>query len=681
MKILFFIKQHIFILVTIIILIAIQAIGIITLPEYISKIVDIGIERYGVEYAVPNIIRKTEMDKLMVFINNKEVLDNFVLENRNNEQVYVLKENIDLSSLNYSFARAETLLLIVNRDESITEMREKIKTNITTDIRSMIGKDKNSIAEIAFSATPEQLTMLNSIIDEKLSVLTEDVLLQVSSRYLVNEYKYLGIENTQMSYIIKSVSIMMTISLLIFLVNILEAYITSRFSAEFAEYFREKIYNQAMQMKDKQFDQITLSSLVNRTVYDIQVIQKAIPLFFKTLIYIPIIFIGSFYKIKKIGSGFEGTLVIAAMLIFIIGAAIFKKVVSNLRIVQKIIDEINSIARDSINNIIISKTKGRNNQTQKFNSKVALILEKNKALLEIKNLGTVLMMFAVYMVSIYILWNGAIRIEAQTLMIGSLIAIVEYLFQISFMTISILRQSTNLVKGFISFKRCKKILKDEEIEINVKLENVDKIQSIEFKNIYFKYPNTSKYVLENFNLKIDNKDKIAITGRNASGKSTIIKLLLKFYEPEKGEILINGININNINIQSLRNNVSVVLQHSDVFSGDLNDNIRLGNINITEEKIKEIKKIAHLTEFENDNKQILYKGKNISGGQKQRIAIARALAKNASVIIFDEAYSSLDVKTKKTVQNNIIKYCSNQIIIDIGQDINERLQYNKLVEI
>ena len=681
MKILFFIKRHKLMLLSIIILIIVQAIGIITLPEYISKIVDIGIERYGIESAVPNIIRKEEMDKLMVFINNAKVLENFNLEKKNGKKVYLLKDNIEKQELNYVFARAETLLLIINKDESIIEMREKIKTNITMDIRGMVGGDDNSIKDMVLHASKEQLNMLNSMIDEKLSVLTEDVLSQVSAKYLVDEYKELGIENTQMNYIIQSVSIMLLIATGIFIVNIIEAYVTSKFSAEFSAYIRENIYTNVMNMKDEEFDKITLSSLVNRTVYDVQTIQKAIPLFLKTLIYIPIIFIGSYFKIRKIGSGFEGTLIIACMLIFIIGAAIFKKVVSNLKDVQKMIDRINTIARDTLNNIIISKTKGKNKQLQKFNNKNSLILEKNKALLETKNLGTVLMMLAIYLVSVYILWKGALRIEAQTLMIGSLIAIIEYLFQISFMTISILRQSTNLVKGFISFKRCKIVLKNKEIDDNTQLKSIDKVETIEFKNVYFKYPNTNNYVLENFNTKINKNEKVVIVGRNASGKSTIIKLLLKFYEPEKGEILINGLNINNINTKSLRDKFSVVLQHSDVFAGDLESNIKLGNNNISKEQLQEIREMAELTDFWEDNKKILYKGKNISGGQKQRVAIARALAKKADVIIFDEAYSSLDVKTKKIIQKNINKYCKNQIVIDIGQDINERLLYEKLVEI
>ena len=606
MKIISFIKKHIFIIIIMLALLAIQAIGAITLPEYISKIVDIGIQNHGIETSVPTIIRKSEMDKLMIFINDDTILENFDLVDNENEEVYILKENTDVKKLNYSFARAITLLLIVNKDESIMNVREKVATNITQEIKSMTGS--NSIMETLSSLNHENLVIVNKAIDDKLVVLTEDILSQLSSNYLLKEYESFGITNTQMNYILKSVTQMLLIALVICIAYILGTYVTVKFSAELAEYIRQRIFDYVMHMEEESFDKFTITSLMNRSVYDIQIIQKTIPLLLRTLVYVPIIFIGAYLKIRKLGSGFETSLIVVALFVFFIGLITYGFILPKLKKIQKSIDKINSITRDSLNNLFIVKGSGKEKQKTKFNFSNQIIIKNNQKVLELKSFATIAMQLSVYLASVYILWQGSLRIESETLMIGSLMAIIDYLFQISFITISTLRESMDLVKGFISFKRCEEIFIDDKKSENNQLCLINTINSIEFRGVWFKYPNAKEYILKDFYMKIEKNDTVAIIGNNASGKSTILKLLLKFYKPEKGEILVNGINIENIDSYSLRKRIGVVPQSNDVFSGDLDTNIKVGNPNITKEKIEKIKQLVQLTEFNEENKKIYYRG-------------------------------------------------------------------------
>ena len=672
MQILRYIKKHIIEILIIAVLLAVQAIGIIILQKKKKKMVDIGIERYGIENAVPIKIRKEEMKKLMVFINDTSVLENYDLTDDN---VYSLKDNVDIEKLNIKFARAESLVLIVENDESITNIREKIKTNITSDIRSMIGGSSSLLDTLAMLDSGT-LSMVNKIIDEKLQVLSDDILLQVSSKYLEQEYKLLGIKN---NYLLKNTIIMIGIAFIVFLSYCIENYIIYKFAANASKNIRTKIYDKILNMNEQKFNEFEQTSLINRTVNDVNIIQKAIPILFRTFVYGPIIFIGSYIKVKKFGNQLEGALIIVVITIFIVGISLLKKIISIEEGIRKRNDNINSTLRDALNNLLIVKGMGKLKHLNKFKKINSSIMEESEKSQVLSGFCIVLLTLTVHLSSVYILWLGSIKIEKGLLTIGALIAIIDYLFQISFLIINILKNSIYILTGFISFKRCRVIYLIKTSNEN--LQDIQTVSSIEFKNVYFKYPNTSNYVLKNFSMKINKKDHAVITGSNASGKSTIIKLLLKFYKPNEGKILINGININEIDTNKLRNIFSVVPQENEVFAGEINNNIKLGNKDLSLKELANIKQTAELTEFNNKNQEIYYQGKNISGGQKQRIAIARALAKNFEVLVLDEAFASLDINTKNKIKNNLIENYKEKTIIDIGQNIEDRIFEDKVVEL
>lgn len=695
MKILSLMKKNIWMLLLAIILLAIQAFGIVALPEYISKIVDVGIRSYGIENAVPIAIRESEIENLKLFIKNKEVLNNFEvmgpkefinlgISNLNekdiNEKIYVLKENAEVQKVNLEFKRAIIILQVVNKSDSIVGLRKELDGFITKKFQVFSGSDSDNILEIIKTLNKEKLSIMNSLIDDQLKMFTEDIFMQASAEYLNNEYKILGMQSVQTTYIIKVVIEMIVIAFTIFVAYIIEAYIMSKFSAETTADIRSQMFEQILKMENEDYDNFSITSLINRTVFDTQIIQKNIVLAIRTLVYIPIIFIGAYYKIQKLSNGFENSLIFIGLIVFIIGAIIYVIIIPKIKKIQVLLDTINSTVRDGLNNIFIIKGSGRKKYETNFQNVNKEITQENTRVLDFKFFATIIMRLAVYLAGVYILWRGGISIEAGALGLGSLMAIIEYLFQISFSSIDILRSSMELVKGYVSYKRCINIFATK-IKEEKNLKGIENIETIEFKNVYFKYPKSKEYILNDFSMKIEENDHIAIIGKNASGKSTIIKLLLKLYNVEKGQILINGININKINTKKLREKMGVVLQENNVFSGMLDDNIKFGNEKIKNEEIKKIKEIIELTEFDTDNKKISYKGKNISGGQKQRIAIARVLAKDANVLILDNAFSSLDENTKQSIQKNIINKFGNKIIIEICQEKNNIFDYTKIVEL
>lgn len=324
MQILSFIRSKKIVLIIIILLLVVQAIGMVILPEYISKIVDIGIQKYGIENSVPIIIRKSEMDNLLLFISKEiNVLENFELintnmiknietiDNRNinvNEDVYVLKNANISENLNYEFARAITLLQIINKDESVINLREKVATNIGEDIKKYVGGNDN-VLNVLKNTSDKNLEIINDVIDEKLSVVTEDILSQIASEYLVEEYKYFGITNTQSEYLTKTIIQMLLISFIICVSYIVSSYIIIRFSAELSQYIRKNIFKQIINMKEQE-QKLSVTSLINRTAFDVEIIEMNIQPMLQLLVYIPIIFIGSLIKIRKLSTGFEFSLIV-----------------------------------------------------------------------------------------------------------------------------------------------------------------------------------------------------------------------------------------------------------------------------------------------------------------------------------------------------------------------------------
>lgn len=693
MKIIKFLKNKILLLIILIAMLSIQAIGVIVLPEYISKIIDIGIISKGIENATPIIIRKSEMDKLLLFLEDEGILENFELVNSGQiinrkelpnisvtEEAYVLKDGVDKNTTNYQFARAISILMIINKDESVMQIRAQLSSNIEQSVKDSIGGgDKENILSILSKLDIYKLGAINALIDEKLTVVTEDMLTQIASKYLLEEYQKFSITGIQTKYLTKIITQMIAISLVICFSCIIGSYTIAKFSSELSAYLRSKMFNHVLNAKENN-EKINITSLINRTVFDVQVIEGCISLLFQIIIYVPIIAMGSAVKVKELSSGLENSLIITGILIIIIGIIMSGIIMKKIANTRKKLDNMNSILRDGLNNVVIVRNSGKKKFINKFNKENKLFNKDNKQMMNMKIISMLTMRLCIYLISVYILWNGAIRIEAETLKIGGLIAIVEYLFQVSFNAIEILKNFVNVIKGVVSAKRCNEIFMIGREDDDAK-GVIDNIESIEFKNVYFKYPCSRDYIFKDFNMVISKDEKIQIVGSNATGKSTIIKLLLKFYKIEKGEILINGKNIDELDTRNLREKIGVVPQESFIFEGDINSNIELGNEDINKQEIEHIREIVSLPEDEVKNKHIYYKGRNLSGGQKQRVALARALATQANVVILDNAFSALDINTKKTIQNNLNKELQNKIVINIVQRIDEGFNYTKLVEL
>lgn len=680
MRIIGYIKKNIIMTTVIILLLVVQAWGIVEIPELISKLVDIGIRNQGIEDATPKVIRQSEMEKLNYFIRDKEILNNFTVEELSGGNVYKLKDDYQKQYTNYEFARAILAVQAINKQQTIAEFNIDIMPGIVKEFNIKFGGEKpEKIYEKLANMHEKDLKLVNEIIDEKLEFITEDVLLQIAAGYLIREYEILGMQGIQAKYIKDVILKMILISLGIFIANIIQRYLTAVYSAKFCEEIRNDMYEKIIGLDANEQKRISGASLINRTLYDTQIIERAVPMALKLVAYVPIVFIGAFIKISNMSSTFNLLLPSVAVMALIIGIMSFVVLVPKNKKKRKILDKINTIERDSLNNLFIIRNTGKNKQKEKFNRNNEEIKNVSIEIIESKYFATVFSELVINFAGVYILWQGGINVDTGVLGVGSLMALLDYLFQMSFVSMSVFKNAIDMISGYVSYGRCIEILKNKDSKRHEK-KKIDSINKIEFKNIYFKYSSAETYIIKDFSLKIQSGEKVCIHGKNSSGKTTLLKLLLKLYPLNSGEILVNDINIDEIDTTCLRQKIGVVTQENDMFEGNIKDNIWFNNNEYNESALDNVIKMAEIKELVEEGKTIAYKGKNISGGQKQRVAIARALAVNPDVLILDNAYTALDEKTKRIIQENLRKEYANKIVIEIEKEKNMHFEYTHVLE-
>ncbi len=668
MKIVKFILKNLPMSFFLLALVIAQALCIVELPEYISKVVDIGIRNNGIEHAVPLRIRESEKEKTKYFISDKNIWNNFNIQEINGERIYVLKENADIQSLNYEFGRAISVIRLINKADELKET--DININIFKGISQRLGLKlaKMSTEEILKTLNnmhPKDIELVNEIIDEKLQLVTETEMVQVASEYLAEEYKICGIGDTQKRYITKTIMEMLALTALLFAINIVESYFMNVYQTIFSLEMRKALFTKVVSDAELD-DKKNISSLVNRTVYDTQLMEKAVPHAMSLVGYMPVFLVGTYHKVRKLSSSFESILTTVIAIGAVIGLASYVILIFKNKRKQKGLDKINSIERDSFNNLFIIRNSGREKQLGKFNDANNELVNVTTNILEFKYMIAILVMLVANLAGAYILWQGGLMIDKGTIGIGALMAVLDYLFQLSFVCSDIFKHVIESVSGYVSYRRCLEVLgKTKKRKSNgITIDNINKI---EFRNVCFKYNASEDYVLNNFSLLINSGDKILLKGTASLGKSTLIKLLLKLYKIESGEILVNDINVENIDTKSLRSKIGVVFEQNDIFYGTVQYNVLLG-AKINREHLNKVAEITEITDILSENKNVGYKGKNISGGQRQRVAISRAIVTKPDVLFLDNAYSSVDENTKMRISKRIEEEFKEKIVILIEKE-------------
>ena len=679
-------------IILIFILLFVQAMCDLALPDYTSKIVDIGITQNGIETSVFTVASEDFFENILLFTDEDEFIKNqyelITKENSkyldeykilNEKNLYILKDisKNDYEKLKQKLVKPIAIMQSINNNSELI----KLEMNLNEDMMKM------DLFTLFHYMNEDEFNLFKETMNQNLENIEEIFLLKGAIASIKNEYELVGksIENLQMNYTLKSGIKMLSFALLIMVISVITSYISSKIAAYFSRDLRKKVVNKVMSFSNKEFEDFSSASLITRSTNDIQQIQMLIVMLFRVVFYAPIIGFGALGKVS--GSSMAWVIGIAVLTIMVIMIILFTVALPKFNIVQKMIDKLQLVARERLTGISVIRAFATDkHEEKKFDvankdlTKVNLFVNRTIAFM----MPT--MMFIMSSISILIIWVGSKKIDAGTIEIGSLMAFISYTMQIIMAFLMIAMVSIMIPRALVSIKRISEIFKKEStVKEKQNATKLGKIKGIiEFKDVYFRYHDAKEDVLKNINFKASPGSITAFIGSTGSGKSTLINLIPRFFDVTGGKILIDGININDVTFKSLRSKIGYVPQKGNLFTGTIASNIGFGKEQISKKDLEKAARISQSLDFINKkeekfNSAISQSGTNVSGGQKQRLAIARAIAINPNIYIFDDSFSALDYKTDSKLRKELFKETKNSTIFIVTQRISTILNADQIV--
>ena len=718
LKILKNLKESALGVIAIVLLLIVQANADLALPDYTSKIVNVGIQQSGVENTAPEVIRKSEMDNILYFTSDDdEILNDYTLvktdsnkdieegkisqkdydkylekyEALKNEDLYVQnKLNPEQQDkLNELMARPIMVYQVLTEDTYADAMKEQMLANVPEQQKEIMAQ--MSMMDIVKGMNEDQLNQMLESIDEKLSSLSGTIMDQAAISCVKKEYEAIGVDMTsyQNKYLIKVGLQMLGVAFISMISAVGIMFLSSRVAARLGKTLREKVFEKVLSFSSKEFREFSTASLITRSTNDIQQIQQLLAMLFRVVVYAPIIGIGGLLRVIHNSNtsmawiiGFAVLLILGIVIVlFIVAMPKFKKL-------QSLIDKVNGVSREILTGIPVIRAFSREkHEEDRFE-------EENKRLMKANlfvNKAMSIMMPALTLImngiSLLIIWVGGHNVDSGVMQVGDMMAFIQYTMQIvmSFLMISMI--SIMLPRASVSANRINEVLEKEDSikdPENPKKLDPSKKGLVEFKNVSFKYPDAEEEILEDIDFTAEPGKTTAIIGSTGSGKSTVVNLIPRFYDVTKGELLIDGVNVKDVTQKDLRAIIGFVPQKGVLFSGTIESNIKYSDENMTDEQMKNAAEIAQATEFieskdDQYESEIAQGGNNVSGGQKQRLSIARAIAKDPEIFVFDDSFSALDFKTDSKLRAALKEKTEGKTVIIIAQRISTILDADQII--
>lgn len=693
-----------------IMLLFVQAISDLSLPSYMSNIVNIGIQQKGIEDAVPKAIKSSELNKLLLFTNSddkKVVEDNYKLIRKEelsdddyekyikqypelaNEDIYVLdtKSKDVKRKLNEILGRPMLITSLFESGDANKLMRDSGDFMATPEGVDMANMDPFMM----LSNMPEdQVLEIIKKINEKLDEMPESMVTQSAVTYVREQYKELGIDidKVQTNYLFMAGAKMLGVALIGTIAAVIVTFIAARIAAALGRNLRKDVFNKVVGFSNAEFDRFSTASLITRTTNDIQQIMMLIVMGLRIVFYAPILGIGGIVKVVKSGAGMGWVIVVAVVSILSLVGVLFVFAIPKFKMVQKLVDKLNLVTRESLTGMLVIRAFSTEKyEEEKFERANMNLTKANLFVNRAMSMMMPLMMFIMNGVTLLIVWVGSHRVDSGVMQVGDMMAFMQYVMQIIMAFLMISMVSVILPRALVSAGRVSEVLntdiaiKNIENPVSFKVEEKGEI---EFKNVSFKYPGADEYILKDINFKAKSGETTAFIGSTGSGKSTLINLIPRFYDVTSGEILIDGENIKNVSLHDLREKIGFVPQKGMLFSGTIESNLKYGGEHISDQYMHKAAEIAQATEFISSkesgfNTEISQGGTNVSGGQKQRLAIARALAKNSEIFIFDDSFSALDFKTDAKLRKAINEELSDSTLLIVAQRISTIMNADQIL--
>ena len=612
-----------------------------------------------------------------------------------NETLYEVKKlnSQEQTQLNNMMTKPLMMLSSLENEETANSMKEQMLSSMPANMpeQQKIAMQNMELIDIIKQMPKEQIDKMLETVNEKLDNMQNSILEQAAIQQVKKEYKAIGIDtdNLQNKYIIISGLKMLGISFIIMASAISIMCLSARVAAKLAKTLREKTFKKVLKFSNKEFSEYSTASLITRSTNDIQQIQGLIAILFRVLVYAPIIGIGGFLRVLSQSDNSMAWIIgVAILAILFVVATLFIIAMPRFKKLQELIDKLNLVAREILTGLPVIRAFNTEKKEEKRFDKANVDLTKTNLFVNrAMSFMMPTLMLIMNAISLLIVWVGAHGIDNGTMQVGNMMAFIQYTMQIvmSFLMISMV--SIMLPRASVSANRINEILETEEaIQESKEPKKLDASKKglVEFKNVSFRYPDSDEEVLSDITFTAKPGETTAIIGSTGSGKSTIVNLIPRFYDITSGNLLIDGVDIKEISNKDLRKIVGFVPQKGILFSGTIESNIKYGNPNMSDEQMIKAAQIAQATEFieakpEKYKEPIAQGGSNVSGGQKQRLSIARAIAIDPEILVFDDSFSALDFKTDSTLRAELAKKTKDKTVIIVAQRINTILNADQII--
>jgi len=693
-----YLKPFLPIVLLAIVLLFVQAMADLTLPDYMGRIVNVGIQQGGVEDAVPMALRQSTMDKLKLFLSDdeqQEVLAAYTLVDESSpdydaylqqytvladEPIYVLSDTdaAHIEQLNPILGKA---FLAVTGIEQVMADPSK-----AAELGAGSGFDMSSLPEgtdpfALLSSLPAVMrTPILNAMNERFAAMDDSMIVQSAVGAVKTEYAALGMDtaNLQNSYILNTGLVMLLLSLVSAASTVAVGFLAAKVAAGSARDLRRDVFKKVEGFSNTEFDKFSVASLITRTTNDITQLQMLIVMMVRLVIYAPILGVGGI--IKAVSTDASMWWIIALAVVVLIGLifAIFTTALPKFRLIQSLIDRLNLVTRENLSGMMVVRafnTQGfEENRFDKANQDLT---NTNLFVSRIMAFMMPMMMLIMNGVSLLIVWVGAHQVAQASMQVGDMIAFMQYAMQVvmGFLMMSIM--FIMLPRASVSADRIADVLDTGTVIHDPKEpKRFSKpfTSTVEFRHVSFRYPGAEADVLHDISFTAQPGQTTAFIGSTGSGKSTIVNLIPRFYDVTNGAILVDGIDIRDVTQHDLRENIGYIPQKATLFQGTIESNLRYADEYADDAVIRQATDIAQATDFIDEKPdglatEVSQGGTNVSGGQRQRLSIARALVKQAPIYIFDDSFSALDFKTDVALRRALKEQTDSSTILIVTQRV------------
>ena len=664
----------------ILLLLMLKAAGDLALPEYTSNIIDTGIINSGVEHILPTKITESSFESAKLFMTEKEI-EHF-------EEVY--ESDGDCYSLTVTDEKTldeldDEFIIPIMMDYALSKKSsEEFKDMVPEELTGMPMDNPQTMAMVK-----EKLLEIRKEAEKEINKIGKDTLMSTGVAFAVekSEEANVDVDTIQTDYLWSAGLKMLLAALIVALAEITVGFFASRVGAGIGMNLRRKVFRNVVGYSNNEIDKFSTASLITRTTNDVQQVQNMSIMLLRMALYAPIIGIGGVIKVFNTGASMAWVIGLGVLLITGVMGVLMAIAMPKFKIMQTLVDRINLVAREILTGIpVIRAFKREEKEEQRFDEANVALTKNMLFTNRVMTFLSPVMMLIMNGISVLVVWVASGFISEGTMQVGEMTAFITYAMQIVMSFLVLTMMSIMLPRAAVAANRIEEVIETEST-LNNKENAVDLPEGrgvVEFKNVSFKYQNAESNVIENISFCAKPGETTAIIGSTGSGKSTLVNLIPRLYDVTEGTITVDGKDIRDITMKSLREQIGYVPQKGILFSGTIESNIRFGNKNATDEEVEKSAQIAQATEFieskyDKYHSPIAQGGSNVSGGQKQRLSIARAIAKKPQIYIFDDSFSALDMKTDADLRKALKENVKDSTVIIVAQRISTIMNAEQII--